>query len=375
MKHRFNNDLERFDCIAPLIIGAGILGGSALAGNAISSFFSKKASDKSADNMSATQEKINAQNIAFQERENAITREREDNAHVREVLDLQRAGLSPLANLSGSSSQALTAPQADATGYLQAEAQHALGAQNLVNNVNSSFQNAVNNFLSLQNAQVQTDVGNSQVAFNNARTQEQNIVNSTLAYKNLQEILKLQEQVKGLETNNQIERIRKDNYQKFLDAEIANMSASASNSISQKNLHEQEYRWNAENEKFYNDLGIPKGTSTSFSVTSPIGATMINSREIASSIADSKKTEEVRKNYLQHLKQEVAYPLEVLDQKYDVLFGELKKSAPKDPRDYSGIKTYKEKYSALQAQKQKDRKRIFAQYGLNDTGTGFITSK
>lgn len=375
MKHRFNNDLERFDCIAPLIIGAGILGGTALAGGAISSILSKKASDKSSGNMSDTQEKINAQNIAFQERENAITREREDNAHVREVLDLQRAGLSPLANLSGASSQALTAPQADATGYLQGEAQHALGAQNLVNNVNSSFQNAVNNFLSLQNAQVQTDVGNSQVAFNNARTEEQNITNSTLAFKNLQEILKLQEQVKGLETNNEIERIRKENYQKFLDAEIANMSASASNSMSQKALHDQQYQWNKDNEKFYNDLGIPKGTSTSFSVTSPIGATMVNSREIASAIADSKQTEEVRKNYLQHLKQEVAYPLEELDQKYDELFAELKKTAPKDPRDYSGIKTYKEKYSALQAQKQKDRKRIFAQYGLNDTGTDFITAK
>lgn len=375
MKHRFNNDLERFDCIAPIVAAAGLLGGTALAGGAISSAISKITSDKASKNMADSQEKINAQNIAFQERENAITREREDNAHVREVLDLQRAGLSPLANLSGASSQPLTAPQADAQGFLQSEAQHALGAQNLVNNVNSSFQSAVNNFLSLQNAQVQTDVGNSQVAFNNARTQEQNIVNSTLAHKNLQEILKLQEQVKGLETNNEIERIRKENYQKFLDAEIANMSASASNSISQKNLHEQELQWNKDNEKFYQDLGIPKGTSASFSVTSPIGATMINSREIASAIADSKQTQEVRKNYLQHLKQEVAYPLEELDQKYDELFAELKKSAPKDPRDYSGIKTYKEKYSALQAQKMKDRKRIFAQFGLNDTGTDFITAK
>lgn len=64
----------------------------------------------------AMQKDINSQNIAFQQRENEITREREDNAVQRAALDMQKAGLSKtLAAGSPASSSALSAPQAQMT--------------------------------------------------------------------------------------------------------------------------------------------------------------------------------------------------------------------------------------------------------------------
>lgn len=64
------------------------------------------------------QKKTADENRAFQAQENQITRAREDNAHVREVADLEAAGLSPLASVNGAqASQGIAsnqeAPQMD----------------------------------------------------------------------------------------------------------------------------------------------------------------------------------------------------------------------------------------------------------------------
>lgn len=65
-----------------------------------------------AENTNAMNQALNEANIAFQERENAITREREDNAVRRRAIDLASAGLSKtLAAGSAASSNALQAPQ------------------------------------------------------------------------------------------------------------------------------------------------------------------------------------------------------------------------------------------------------------------------
>lgn len=59
-----------------------------------------------------TNREVASQNIAFQQRENEITRQREDTAYSRAAADLQRAGLSKtLAAGSPASSSSLTAPQ------------------------------------------------------------------------------------------------------------------------------------------------------------------------------------------------------------------------------------------------------------------------
>ena len=66
-----------------------------------------------------TQEAINDKNLETAEKENAITREREDNAHQREVADLQQSGLSPLAAMAGANASSGTVIPAQA---YQAEA-------------------------------------------------------------------------------------------------------------------------------------------------------------------------------------------------------------------------------------------------------------
>lgn len=73
------------------------------------------------------QQKTNRENREWQEGQNAITRQREDNAHQREVADLQAAGLSPLANMSGAGvstplASEMDAPQIDTSAILDAMA-------------------------------------------------------------------------------------------------------------------------------------------------------------------------------------------------------------------------------------------------------------
>lgn len=65
-------------------------------------------------------ENVRKENIAREDRENTLTRAREDNAHQREVADLQAAGLSPIANMTGAAATPVTttsqeAPQMDIT--------------------------------------------------------------------------------------------------------------------------------------------------------------------------------------------------------------------------------------------------------------------
>lgn len=90
--------------ILDTITGNGLFGGLAnLAGNIIN-YFSQKNTNK-------TNENINNQNLDYQRAMTQAQWERDDNAHQREVADLQAAGLSPLAATKGAeTSQALGAP-------------------------------------------------------------------------------------------------------------------------------------------------------------------------------------------------------------------------------------------------------------------------
>lgn len=121
---------------AALIASAAIGGAAALGGSLINGFSTHSTNSsniKSQERMNASniaaQKEINAANIASQERINQLNLdyarsmtqaqwERDDNAHQREVADLQAAGLSPLASVAGSTNSAVVshdsiAPYAD----------------------------------------------------------------------------------------------------------------------------------------------------------------------------------------------------------------------------------------------------------------------
>lgn len=97
------------DVALPLIdSGLSFLGG----------ILTNKTNKEMTDKNVASVERMNSQNIAFQKAENALTRQREDNAVTRASIDMQNAGLSKtLAAGHPASAQALTAPSTQAPNY------------------------------------------------------------------------------------------------------------------------------------------------------------------------------------------------------------------------------------------------------------------
>lgn len=99
-------------------LGAGASFTGGLIGNILNYRVAKKnlAFQREANEQNiALQREINSQNIAFQQSENAITREREDNAVQRAAADMTAAGLSKtLAAGNPASAQSLQAPSANA---------------------------------------------------------------------------------------------------------------------------------------------------------------------------------------------------------------------------------------------------------------------
>lgn len=121
-------------------------------------------------------QQIASQNIAFQEKENEITRQREDNAVQRAAADMQAAGLSKtLAAGNPASASALTAPQ---NNY---QHQSALGKA-------VEKMNLVNSYLSAKQTEAQIKSVNSEAAYKAALTAGQEINNQTLAERNQAEI-------------------------------------------------------------------------------------------------------------------------------------------------------------------------------------------
>lgn len=89
------------------LLGAGL--------SLIGGLFANKTNQKIANQNIAYQKEANETNIDFQREENALTREREDNAYQRAALDLQRAGLSKtLAAGHPASAASLPAPNMQA---------------------------------------------------------------------------------------------------------------------------------------------------------------------------------------------------------------------------------------------------------------------
>lgn len=123
------------------------------------------------------QKDINAQNIAFQESENTITRQREDNALQRKMADGLAAGLSPLGAMgyTGASSQALTAPSADGTGIMNALSSlmgsNSTSASNQMNSNNSLLNSKINSNNSVMAQKIQNNMNYADLKFKQSQQQ------------------------------------------------------------------------------------------------------------------------------------------------------------------------------------------------------------
>lgn len=163
----------------------------------------------------ALMKQMNDENIAFQQRENEITRGREDTAVQRAAADMEAAGLSKtLAAGNPASAQALTAPQGQAIqNQFKYDAQ--IGKMNLASRVADLY------FQSRSDERAQ-DLNDAQIAKLDAETQSELISNKykedvykadiasktadtemtkvTIDYYKLQqEILSIEKEYKGLE--------------------------------------------------------------------------------------------------------------------------------------------------------------------------------
>lgn len=153
----------------------------------------------------------NAYNREAQQRENNITRMREDNAYQRAVRDAKLAGLSPLvaSQNGGASAQALTAPQ---------------NTQNPIDSLVAGSSTASQ--ISARNSQI--DLNNSQSSKLAAETRGQEISNAFAMTEHAQALLKERYEIAHLEVTNERERIYKNNMLRLLDAQIKEMTANAS---------------------------------------------------------------------------------------------------------------------------------------------------
>lgn len=274
-RSHFNNFEKEFrinNIVGALLGGAAAAGLGAISGIA-SGAIGARASDKASarqleasnysadmqykinqENIAAT-EKANAENIAFQREindtnyerqkaENDLTRQREDTAYSRAVQDAMNAGLSPLqANaLAASSMQSSvsTAPHveaahSDSSGYSkaadlmsQAAQTKAQGLIGLGAGISDSLNSAVNNYMNFQDMQTRLDVGNAQIDSMNAQTKGQEINNAFGWTRNMFEMIRLGKEIDHLDVNNSMDRMKKDIYKEFLDAEINSMNANSS---------------------------------------------------------------------------------------------------------------------------------------------------
>lgn len=254
------------------------------------------------ENIAAT-EKANAENIAFQREindtnyerqkaENDLTRQREDTAYTRAVQDAMNAGLSPLqANAMAASSMNASqsiAPQVQAahsefSGYSKAAdlmsaaaESKAKGLIGIGSGISSAMQSAISNYMDYQDMQTRLNVGNAQVNSMNAQTEGQEISNAFGWTRNMFEMIRLSKEIDHLEVNNSMDRMKKNIYKDFLDAEMRSMNANAShNNALALHINAQEAR-DAESfllrKNYTQKFDLPIDTSFSQNFNGPYNA-------------------------------------------------------------------------------------------------------
>lgn len=300
------------------LAAAGIIGGATLASgisSGIGNYFAGKktaeAGEYSADQSleaakytADMQEKINQANIEFQQRENEITRGREDTAHQREVADLMNAGLSPLASTSGAQTAALTAPSMDSSGYSTAGDIMARGAQTEAEYVSKGAQlrsqtasqfagsvaSAVNQMAQLRSQFINDSATSAQTAYTNALAEEKSLSNSFLVSKYTLELQNLAEALKFSKAHQALLKQQKDeskSHQKWYDTDTEkqaiwnsklgdfiqseidrNFSSSNVNNATSFKIYGEEDRKKQEFEQLKN-LNLPLGTALSLNLGGP----------------------------------------------------------------------------------------------------------
>lgn len=280
--------------IGSIIAGAGkAIGGivAPIVGSAISAKATDDASRRAKEAQEATNEanmKMNAENIALQERENEknrqwqqrendLARQREDNAMQRAVADQMAAGLSPLGSnaASAQSMQAAlgSAPQnkfaAGNGGFLEAARLQAQKGSDIAAGING----ALRNYYDLQDIQTRQTVGNAQAAYSSAKADETNINNSTLWFRNILSAIHLKKEIDKIDVDTKFEALKKENYQNYVNSLIEQNFANASLSNAQS-FH----TYGAENRaqethdsavRFGQRYDYPIGTSYSASFNGP----------------------------------------------------------------------------------------------------------
>lgn len=299
-------------------LGLGLAGAATLGGgiaNAIGSYQAGKrtaqageyASDqsyKAAVYAADKQEAINQANIEFQQRENEITRGREDTAHQREVADLMNAGLSPLASTSGAQAAALSAPQMDSSGYSTAADLMASGAQTSADYMSKAAQlrygslsqfagsvsSALNQMVNLRSQFINDSNTSAQTAYTQALADEKNISNSFLADKyvldlhNLAQSLRFSKAHQALieqqkeeskshqsvyNTDAEKQSIWNERLADFIDSEVErNFSSRNVNNATSFKIYGEEDRHKQAFDQL-RDLNIPFGTSLSLNLGGP----------------------------------------------------------------------------------------------------------
>lgn len=247
MKRKFYDELELCDCIVPAIIG----GIAALGAAGISAAVSRK-------NRKA-QEKM----YKDQQKENDLTREREDNAYQRSVADMRSAGLSPLGatGASAGSMSVADAPQMDSS-FTQGISQAGQAAQ-------QAFQND----LSLRAQQVQETVGNAQAGLFGSEQESYDINNSTLALENMQKILKLKAEIKSLGVDTKKQETWNKYLDEYIQSSIQGINAQAQNSLSSASKTSSDELLNLLSAQDNVARNMPIGTSHSLSYSGPFGLT------------------------------------------------------------------------------------------------------
>lgn len=222
------------------------------------------------------QREINSQNIAFQQRENDLTRAREDNAIQRAAMDMQASGLSKtLAAGHPASASSLTAPQSQMIAN-QFKYESAMQKMNILDALQTmaSKQKSIENETNLTNSQVDKNEAEAEniradTVFTNIKAElesklspikvqslMQNLENDKATYKKILADTSLTEK----ERDKRIQEISNLIAQReHINAETAKLYADlVTESLKQESLriHNETDQWNLD---YYRNLGYPTG--------------------------------------------------------------------------------------------------------------------
>lgn len=264
---------------AGIIGAAGLAAASGIGSSIGAAALGKRASDYAAQKAADAQEAVNAEQIKFAREQNEITRQREDNAHQREVADLQAAGLSPLASTSGASAANGLNADLSAEGFTRAAELQANGATNLARSfdVSSHLNQALGNYVQLQDQQTRQSVGNAQAGLMDSQKNQYDINNSTLFTHNIFELARLGKEIEHMDIENDKDRVWRDNMKDYVHSLISQnfANASAHNAQAARTLGQEkrDQSWS----KFLSDSNLPPNTTMSLNLSGPFGISGLHS--------------------------------------------------------------------------------------------------